>query len=153
MPSAWQRRNLKATNFTSDRKLRSIFKRAFHTLPLSRKACKSFETAVGDGVMASHRSRHMRFLFYVLACVFICAAFASELPEQLTLTSDTSNDYTLRSSTGLKNIQALSSLREGTGPFVIAAPSLPSRHLLPRVPASARLQAQSLFIRHSVLRT
>lgn len=103
--------------------------------------------------MSRSRSRVARFLFYALVCVLICAAFASELPEQLTLTCDTSNDYTLRSSTSLKSIQALTSLIQDTGLFVIAVPALPSWHSLSTAPEGARLQAQSLFILHSVLRT
>ena len=55
--------------------------------------------------MPRHKSGVARFLFYTLACVLMCAAFASELPEELTLTNDTSNDYSFRPSTSLKSIQ------------------------------------------------
>jgi hypothetical protein len=103
--------------------------------------------------MGTARSRVARFLFYALVCVLICAAFASELPEQLSLICDTSNDYALRSSTSLKSIQALSSLKQDTGLFVIAVPPLPSWYSLSTAPKGARLQAQNLFILHSVLRT
>lgn len=94
-----------------------------------------------------------RFLLYVLACVLICAAFASELPEQLTLTSDTSNDYTFRSPAFLKSMQALSLVRQEPGLWVTTAPPPPSWHSLSTGPEGASLQAQSLFILHSVLRT
>jgi hypothetical protein len=84
----------------------------------------------------------------------MCAAFASEIPEQLTLTSDTSNDFTLQSPTFLKKIQTLSLPRQDKDiGFFISAPPLPSWHFLSRVSEGARLQAQSLFILHSVLRT
>ena len=102
--------------------------------------------------MFHHKSRVARFLFYTLACVLMCAAFASELPEQLTLTNDTSNDYSLRPSTSLKSIQTLTSLRQDSN-FVTTAPQHTSWRSLLSVPGRASLQAESLFILHSVLRT
>ena len=103
--------------------------------------------------MSRHKSRVARFLFYTLACVLMCAAFASELPEQLTLTNDTSNDYSLRPSTSLKSIQKLKSLRRNSSFFVATAPQHTSWRSLLSVPGRASLQAESLFILHSVLRT
>jgi hypothetical protein len=103
--------------------------------------------------MFRHKSRVARFLFYTLACVLMCAAFASELPEQLTLTNDTSNDYSLRPSTSLKSIQTLNSLRQDSSFFVTTAPQHTSWRSLLSVPGRASLQAESLFILHSVLRT
>ena len=108
----------------------------------------------GDSLMARPRSRIALFLFYVLACMLMCAAFASELPEQLTLTNDSSNDYTLRSSTFLKDIQVVSAPRQDTGSFlIIVSPPPPSWHSLSADPEGGLVQAQSLFILHSVLRT
>ena len=103
--------------------------------------------------MSRHQSKVARFLFSTLACVLICAAFASELPEQLTLTNDTSNDYSLRPSTSLKNIQALNSLKHDSRFFVTTAPQHTSWRSFLSVPGRASLQAESLFILHSVLRT
>ena len=102
--------------------------------------------------MSRDKSRVVRFLLYTIACVIICAAFASELPEQLTLTNDTSNDYSLRPSTSLKSIQTLNSLRQDSS-FVTTAPQHTSWRSLSSVPGRASLQAESLFILHSVLRT
>jgi hypothetical protein len=99
--------------------------------------------------MVRPRSRFARILLYVLACVLMCVAFASELPEQLTLTNDPSNDYTLRSSTFLQTVTALG---QDTG-FFIVAPPRPSWHSLSAVPEGGSAQAQNLFILHSVLRT
>jgi hypothetical protein len=103
--------------------------------------------------MSRHKSRVARFLFYTLACVLICAAFASELPEQLTLTNDTSNDYSLRPSTSLKNVKTLNSLRQDSSFLVTTAPQHTSWRSLLSVPGPPSLQAESLFILHSVLRT
>ena len=102
--------------------------------------------------MSRHKSRVVRFLLYALACVLICAAFASELPEQLTLKNDTSNDYSFRPATSLKSIQTLNSLRQDSSFFVTTAPQHTSWSLL-SVTGGASLQVESLFILHSVLRT
>jgi len=103
--------------------------------------------------MERPRSRIAQFLFCLLACVLMYAAFASEIPEQFTLTNDTSNDYTLQSSAFLKNIQTLRALIQITSSFLIVARPLPSWHSLSAVLEGVSVQAQSLFILHSVLRT
>ena len=95
--------------------------------------------------MSRHKSRVVRFLLYALACVLICAAFASELPEQLTLKNDTSNDYSLRPSTSLKRIQTLNSHKQDSSFLVTTAPQHTSWSLL-SVPGRASFQVESLFI-------
>jgi hypothetical protein len=103
--------------------------------------------------MPRHKSRVVRFLLYALVCVLICAAFALELPELLTLTNDTSNDYSFLPSTSLKSIQTLNSLRQDSSFFVTTAQQHTSWRSLLSVPGLASLQVESLFILHSVLRT
>jgi hypothetical protein len=102
--------------------------------------------------MSRHKSRVVRFLLYAVACALICAAFASELPEQLTLANDTSNDYAFRSSASLKSIQTLNSLRQDSSFFVTTAPQHTSWRSLLSVPGRASVQVERLFILHSVLR-
>ena len=102
--------------------------------------------------MARPRCQIVRFLFCVVVCVLIWAAFSSELPELLTLTNDSSNDYTLRSP-AFKNVGTLRSLRRDTGSLVVAAPLPSAWHFLLPAPRITSLQAQSLFPLHSVLRT
>jgi hypothetical protein len=124
------------------------------TLAISVHRVYNSPNCSGDGVMVRPRSRIIMFLFYVLACVLMCAALASELPEQLTLTNDSSNDYTLRSSTFLKDIQVVTAPRQDTGSFLtIVSPPPPSWHSLSADPEGGLVQAQSLFILHSVFRT
>src|ERR1700722_14478963 len=103
--------------------------------------------------MSRYNTRVARSLFSTLACVLMCAAFASELPEQLTRTNDTSNDYSLRPSTSFKNIQTLNSLRQDSSFFVTTAPQHTLWRSLLSAPGRASLQVESLFILHSVLRT
>ena len=103
--------------------------------------------------MVCYRSVLTRqLLFSILACLLICAVSASELPEHLTLTNDTSNDYTLRAPTFLNGIQTLSSAKQDTAPQVtsVPPPAVPQR--LSVVAQNNALQQQSLFILHSVLR-
>jgi len=102
--------------------------------------------------MVRPRSRIARILLSVLACVLMSAAFASELPEQLTLANDSSNDYTLRSSTFLKNIQTVTTLSQDTCFFIVAPPRA-SWHSLSTVPEGGSAPGQNLSILHSVLRT
>ena len=95
--------------------------------------------------MSRHKSRVVRFLLCTLACVLICAAFASELPEQLTLTNDTSNDYSFRPSTSLKSIQTLNSLRQDSSFFLTTNQQHSSWCFLLSVPGRASLQVESLL--------
>jgi hypothetical protein len=103
--------------------------------------------------MPRPRSKVARVFFCSLACVLICVVFASELPEQLTLTNETSNDYALRPSICLKTIQTLSSLKQNSSFFIATARPFSSLRSLSSVPRAASLQTESLFILHSVLRT
>ena len=80
------------------------------------------DNCFGDEAMVSSESRIARFLFYALTCALICTVFASELPEQLTLTNDTSNDCALRSPTILKTVQALTGVKLRLGPLVSSVP-------------------------------
>ena len=93
-----------------------------------------------------------QLLFAMLACVLIGAVFASELPEHLTLTNDTSNDYTLRAPTFLKGVQILGSAKQGTALPVTSVPPPVIPHKWSVVAQNNALQQQDLFILHSVLR-
>jgi len=103
--------------------------------------------------MVRSRSRIARFLFYALTCALICAVFASELPEQLTLTNDTSNDYTLRSPRLPKSVQPQSSVRQGVSFFLNPATRLVLWQSSSAVRWDCSLLSGSLLILHSVLRT
>jgi|ERR1700730_4956853 len=46
--------------------------------------------------MRSRRSLHSRILFCTIIGVLLCSVFATELPELLSLTDSTSNDFTVR---------------------------------------------------------
>jgi hypothetical protein len=46
--------------------------------------------------MFNRRSIHSRVLFATVIGVLLCSVFATELPELLSLTDRTSNDFTLR---------------------------------------------------------
>jgi hypothetical protein len=93
-----------------------------------------------------------QMLSSLLACVLICAVSASELAEHLTLTNDTSNDYTLRAPTFLKGVPTLGSAKQDAGLLVNSVPPPAVPHRWSVVLQSNEPQPQSLFILHSVLR-
>ena len=93
-----------------------------------------------------------KLLFSMIACVLVCGVFASEIPEEITLTNDTSNDFVLRSPPILKSPQALGSARQDARFFQ----SIPAPDSLVQfsafvfdVPSPI---GQALFILHSALR-
>jgi len=94
-----------------------------------------------------------RLLLSVVACVLIGGVFASEIPEELTLTNDTSNDYILRSPMVFKGVQLAPSSRESLEFSLINAHSKPSLHFSPTALGTLEPHGGSLFILHSVLRT
>jgi len=61
--------------------------------------------------MSRSRSTVARVLLAAAACMLICAVLVSELPEQLTLTNDTSNDYVVGNPGALKHAGAFSSVK------------------------------------------
>jgi hypothetical protein len=104
-------------------------------------------------VLRHRRSILAQLLFSTITCVLVAAVSVSEIPEHLTLTDDTSNDYTLQSPTPLKIIRALSSVKQVARLFVTTVPVLPSWQLPSTIPEGAGLQVRSLLILYSVLRT
>ncbi|HMK23609.1 MAG TPA: hypothetical protein VK466_14840 [Terriglobales bacterium] len=94
-----------------------------------------------------------RLLLSLVACVLIGGVFASEIPEELTLTNDTSNDYILRSPTAFKGVQLAPSFRESAEFSLISVNSKPTLHFSPTALETPEPHGGSLFILHSVLRT
>ena len=102
--------------------------------------------------MARHRSIITRLVFSTLACVLISAVSISELPEHLTLTNDTSNDYTVQSPTLQKTIRSLRSARQDSELLVASVLPDPSSQFSAVVFEDSTPMGQGLFILHSVLR-
>jgi hypothetical protein len=103
--------------------------------------------------MHRENSRLRRLLLSAIAFVLIGGVFASEIPEELALTNDTSNDYILRSPTVFKSVQLVPSSRDNTELLLISAPSSPKLQVPPTTQETRELHRESLFILHSVLRT
>jgi len=102
--------------------------------------------------MATCCSSLGRFLFCTVVCLLICGVFASELPEHLTLTNETSNDYIVRSPNVRKSIQALSSPRQEASVLVANMLPLVESQMWSGLILDSAPQPHSLFILHSVLR-
>src|ERR1700751_537084 len=103
--------------------------------------------------MTYPRSILRQSLLSVVACLLICAVFASELPEQLTLTNDTSNDYTLPSPTYPTISRTLGSVGQSAWHFITSGSIPHPNRFMPLNTEGRALQARVLFIFCSVLRT
>jgi hypothetical protein len=101
--------------------------------------------------MSCRRGILAQLLLSMIACVIVCGVFASEIPEEITLTNNTSNDFAFRSQTILKSPQKLALVRQDAGFFQRStAPDLPVR--LTTFVFDGPPMGQSLFILHSALR-
>jgi hypothetical protein len=100
------------------------------------------------------RRRHVlaKLLFSTIACVLVCGVFFSEIPEEITLTNDTSNDFVLRLPTILESPQPLGSAKQDTGFFQSSPAPDSSVQFSALVLDAFRPMMQSLFILHSSLR-
>jgi hypothetical protein len=100
------------------------------------------------------RKRHIlaKLLFSAIACVLVCGVFASEIPEEITLTNDTSNDFVLRSQTILKSPQELGSARQDVWFFQSSPARDSSVQFSAFVFDDPSPVGQALFILHSALR-
>jgi hypothetical protein len=102
--------------------------------------------------MTSHRSILGRLAFATIACTLICTIVSAEMPELLTLTDNTSNDYAVRKANVLGSIRALSSAKQAGACCSI---SVPLHSLLESWTVAFQDASQTpsgLFILHSVLR-
>jgi hypothetical protein len=102
--------------------------------------------------MFNRRSIHSRVLFASVIGVLLCSVFATELPELLSLTDKTSNDFTLRDSTVRLSPTHAGTQAGATIAFVLKnfAQTLGILHAIPHestTPVSADLQYL-----HSILR-
>lgn len=103
--------------------------------------------------MARTDSRLHRLLLAVVACVLVAGVFASELPEELTLTNDTSNDYILRSPAILNGLHLGPAIRDSAGLLLGNVASAPKLHFPPTAMETPEPHGESLYILLSVLRT
>jgi hypothetical protein len=103
--------------------------------------------------MLSRRSIRSRILFSTVIGVLLCSVFATELPELLSLTDSTSNDFTLRDAAVRLSPAHTGTQADATIAFELRnfAWALGVLHSLPHestTPVSADLQYL-----HSILRT
>lgn len=99
------------------------------------------------------RTKIPKLLVWSLLSILLCGIVASEFPELLTLTDNTSNDFTVHK----RNTEGLGALPDAGGPVRIAdtissvaAAALLHSRLIPFEKAAPA--PSELFILHSVLR-
>ena len=99
------------------------------------------------------RTKIRELLVRSLLSILLCGVVASEFPELLTLTDNTSNDFTVRKT----NTEGLGTLPDARAPVRIAdinssVPAATLLHSLIPFEKAAPVSSE-LFILHSVLRT
>ena len=92
-------------DWISDRQNRS----GIMTLRLFRN--RDTNRADRESSMTHRHSQVACLSLYCIVCILVCVVFAAELPEQITLTNDTSNDYVLSSPGVLKHIRTFSPIK------------------------------------------
>jgi hypothetical protein len=103
--------------------------------------------------MMSSRSTIVRSFGVALVSLLLCAIFASELPELLSLTDNTANDYELRSADSLVS-PVLDSTRKVQKPAIELNISTQDLLLGPLVsPQKTELAPLRLFVLYNALRT
>jgi len=87
-----------------------------------------------------------------MVCVLLCGIVSAELPELLSLTDNTSNDFTIRKARSPEPTSTLSATIHQSGPLDTKNFACGSRtHCAPTLVA-AETATDSLFVLHSVLR-
>jgi len=104
--------------------------------------------------MANRKERIGRILVTALAVLVLCGIVAAELPELLSLTDDTTNDFSLRNTNALVSPARLHAHRPVAIVDPDANPAGSHFFLLRLNPFDpAALAPSDLFLRYSVLRT
>jgi hypothetical protein len=103
--------------------------------------------------MTSPRTTIVRKFGVALVSLLLCAIFASELPELLSLTDNTANDFALRSQDSLVS-PVLVRTRKVQKPAIAFNISTPDSLLGPLVsPRKTELAPSRLFVLYKALRT
>jgi hypothetical protein len=85
-------------------------KNALHTL---RSGCTSLDKGLRDCVMFAHRSTFTPLLLFCLACLLSCVIVFGEIPELVSLTDNTSNDFAVRRPAFAESVHVLSVAKQG----------------------------------------
>jgi hypothetical protein len=101
----------------------------------------------------SRRDIVVKTFVAAVVSLLLCGIIAAELPELLTLTDNTSNDFTICkiSSSRLSNAQSVQNLQKAA--MDLNKPSRSSLFVHLRFFVKAQLISALLFILHSILRT
>jgi len=101
--------------------------------------------------MPTHRSILERSVFCLVVCVLLCGIVSSELPELLSLTDNTSNDFTIRKASGRECTPTLSASIHKSAPLDTKNSECSScAHCAPMLVATETVS--DLLVLHSVLR-
>jgi hypothetical protein len=101
----------------------------------------------------NHRSILARLMFSAIAFVLICGIVSAELPECLSLTDNTTNDFTVRKNVSIEHIHLLRAAKQGPFQVVLTTVKPSATELWTATVKGASAICTRLFIFHSVLRT
>jgi len=102
--------------------------------------------------MRADRSIFGRLVFCFVICVLLCGIVSAELPELLSLTDNTSNDFTIRKASGRECSSTLSAAIHNSVPLDTRDPECGSRTHCAFALVAPETVSSDLFVLHSVLR-
>jgi hypothetical protein len=105
-----------------------------------------------DRVMRADRSIFGRLVFCFVICVLLCGIVSAELPELLSLTDNTSNDFTIRKASGQECSSTWRAAIHHSGPLDIRNFQGGSRTHCALALVAVETVSSDLFVRYSVLR-
>src|SRR5215472_15070723 len=103
--------------------------------------------------MVSKRISFGKILARALLCLLLCAIVAGELPELLSLTDNTTNDFTVRGARSAVPAVRLNASQNGRVADQDSAPALDFLSLRESPYEKAELAPSDILILHSILRT
>jgi len=101
--------------------------------------------------MPAHRSTLRRLFFSLVVCSLLCGIVSAELPELLSLTDNTSNDFTIRKANAREYTPRLST-RIHESPLYAKNFECSARTRFEPTFVGAERISSNLFVLHSVLR-
>jgi hypothetical protein len=102
--------------------------------------------------MSSCRRGPGKLLISAIVCLLLCGIVAAELPELLTLTDNTANDFTVCKASSVEGVRVLSAAKQSAIHFAVRAVEHRTVELTTVTVEGASPTRSGLFILHSVLR-
>jgi len=113
---------------------------------------RRLRSGVGYHLMWPCRSRILRLLFPVIICLLLGGILTTEIPELLSLTDVTSNDFTLQPTISADSVRVLGVAMPVSTPIALNVLEYKDRQFSTVTEAGPSPEHLGLFILHSILR-